>query len=449
MEENGAAPARACIIVPVKGSSSRVPCKNVKLLSGLPLFIHTLKKLSKLSEKYVIYIDTESDAVWQVAVDHNYPCRRLTRDVAFASNATDGHQLLLNSLNMLPQQFEVVCQVLCTAPFLSVETIDASIAMLLQPAPEYDSVCAGSESRMYLWRDNRPLYDVNNIPNSVDLPATFVEGMCMYAITVAAAQRSRRRIGDRPMFFNVSPMEMVDINYESDFELASCIARGLRLKEATYFELLKHKISSEHFADVMVKLGMRHCVIAGLTASMPVTLMGRCKVLTVRELHSGEDPHGIYDSMTLYDACDHGDIVFVNNRCPSYAFFGGINATLAKSKGVSGAIVFGTTRDVAETAAIGMPVYYKDVSPSDILHHGTVESINQATKVETKYGWAELHPEDLIYADSDGIVVVPKQVESKVMEMVIHLAQSESSIVKAAVFLRHSVEQLIEDHGFF
>ena len=57
--------------LPAKGSSSRIESKNMKLLDGKPLFLHTLEKLvnSKLFDD--VYLDTESEDVIEAASEIN------------------------------------------------------------------------------------------------------------------------------------------------------------------------------------------------------------------------------------------------------------------------------------------------------------------------------------------------------------------------------------------
>ncbi len=47
--------------LPVKGTSSRIENKNIKLLDGKPLFLHTLEKLSSCSFIDEVYLDSESE----------------------------------------------------------------------------------------------------------------------------------------------------------------------------------------------------------------------------------------------------------------------------------------------------------------------------------------------------------------------------------------------------
>ena len=80
--------------LPAKGSSSRIESKNMKLLDGKPLFLHTLQKLVDSNLFDEVYLDTESDDVISAASEVD--CRILRRDKALADNKTDGNKMFLN-----------------------------------------------------------------------------------------------------------------------------------------------------------------------------------------------------------------------------------------------------------------------------------------------------------------------------------------------------------------
>lgn len=105
--------------LPAKGSSDRVKNKNLRLLDGKPLFLHTLEKLVNSRIFDEVYLDTESDEIIDLA--KHIDCKIMRRDPNLATNKTDGHQLFLNQVNHTDA--DIVVQVLCTSPFISIETL--------------------------------------------------------------------------------------------------------------------------------------------------------------------------------------------------------------------------------------------------------------------------------------------------------------------------------------
>ena len=84
--------------LPAKGTSSRIESKNIKLLDGKPLFHYTLEKLHQCTFIDEVYLDSESDEIFESAtiIDH-IP---LKRDPKYANNKTDGHLLFYNEASV-------------------------------------------------------------------------------------------------------------------------------------------------------------------------------------------------------------------------------------------------------------------------------------------------------------------------------------------------------------
>ena len=194
--------------LPAKGSSSRIESKNMKLLDGKPLFLHTLEKLvnSKLFDD--VYLDTESEDVIEAASEIN--CKILKRDKSLASNKTDGNKMFLNEVNNVDA--DIYVQVLCTSPFINMDTIKNGIDKVKNDF-SYDSAVLIRKEKQYTWSENGPSYDVENIPNSVDLGDTIIETMGLYIVKKETAIQTQRRIGDKPYLLEATALEAIDVNW--------------------------------------------------------------------------------------------------------------------------------------------------------------------------------------------------------------------------------------------
>lgn len=210
--------------VPAKGSSSRLANKNNLPIFNEPLYIHALKKLLQSHLIDEVYLDTESEEFIRYTQSKGLKCNFLKRNPKLADNRTDGNQLLLNEAKYVSA--DIYVQLLCTSPFIKVETINKGIKTLME-CSEYDSVVAVRREKLYLWNEQGPLYDINCIPNSNTLEDTVIETMGLYMITSAALSQTKRRIGNKPYLLSVSQIEAIDINYPEDYQFAKIVERGL------------------------------------------------------------------------------------------------------------------------------------------------------------------------------------------------------------------------------
>jgi CMP-N-acetylneuraminic acid synthetase len=219
---------RAIAFVHAKGSSERVPKKNLRLLGDRPLVAHAIANARRAHKVDLVVIDSEDDEI--LAVGETAGARPLRRPRELASNATSGDQLAYWQASSFPGSTFVV-QVIPTSPFLRPETIDRAIARL-EEDPALDSVVGVYSDVFYTWRDGRPTYyrADGTLPNSSELGATIFETTGLYANRTAAVLRTRRRMSpERAAPLHVSKVEAVDINTPEDFAFAEIVWRGLQV----------------------------------------------------------------------------------------------------------------------------------------------------------------------------------------------------------------------------
>ncbi|MEK6927919.1 MAG: 6-hydroxymethylpterin diphosphokinase MptE-like protein [Nanoarchaeota archaeon] len=209
--------------VPAKGTSTRVPSKNIRKLGNKPLFLHILDTLIKCDTIDEVYLDSESEEVFNLAKDRKV--KFLKRDISLANNQTDGNQLLLNEASKVDG--DIYVQALPTAPFLSEKSINKAIFNLII-SKENDSVFTVTRNKLYLWNnDGKPAnYDPLHIPNSVNLNETIIETMGFYAIKKEALMIRKSRIGQKPLLWDIPHIEATDIDTIEDFEFAERLIQG-------------------------------------------------------------------------------------------------------------------------------------------------------------------------------------------------------------------------------
>lgn len=426
--------------LPAKGTSSRVQNKNTRIFNGDPFFAFTLKKLLKCDFIDEVYIDSEDENI--LAVGERIGAKVMRRSPELANNATDGNRLFFNEVRQV--EADIYIQALCTSPFIMMNTIKKAVD-LLKSRSDIDTVVLGRKEKLYEWSGNAPTYDIANIPNSADLPDRFFEAMALYVIRADAAKATQRRIGNAPCMIFGDPIELIDVNTPQEFELAEKVAAGILAEENRRLRLLGTFLSSPILSDICDEMGVNAVLSRHFACNLPhQRTIGRARTLEIRPTQPGESPTGIYDALQSYKLVASNDIIVVKNQLPEYAYFGELNMSLAIRSGASAAIIDGVTRDSAATMRSDFPVYSKGVYCRDIKGRGTVKSMNEPIDIDG----VRIDPSSLIFADQDGIVVLPPAHEAEILRRAVEVLVSEKNIL-ADICSDVEIDLLVERNGFF
>ena len=104
------------------------------------------------------------------------------------------------------------------------------------------------------------------------------------------------------------------------------------------------------------------------------------------------------------EQCRPGDVLVVATNSPSTdGLFGELFATALARRGVRGVVLGSGVRDVAELREMGFPAWSTAVSAQ-----GSVKATAGAVNVPVVLGGQRICPGDVVVADDDGVMVVPR-----------------------------------------
>jgi len=111
----------------------------------------------------------------------------------------------------------------------------------------------------------------------------------------------------------------------------------------------------------------------------------------------------------------------------SSAIFGGLLATAVGVAGARGVIVDGYARDAQEILHLEMPTFVKGLLPLDSFGRDEVVEVGRSVTV----AGVRVEQGDLVFADMDGIVVVPAALEDEVITRAFQKVDGEGEVREA------------------
>lgn len=208
----------------MRHNSERVPGKNYRPLAGIPLYHHVIRTLTAVPQISTVVIDTDSNFIVDECRKHFPKVKILLRPDHLRDGNIAMNDVLLNTLEQIDA--DVVLQTHSTNPFLKPATVSAALTLFVEPDRECDSIFSVTRLHARLWDAQiRPVnHDPSVLLRTQDLAPLFIENSCFFIFTPELLRRRNSRIGERPLMFEMAPLEAIDIDTEEDFALAAAIA---------------------------------------------------------------------------------------------------------------------------------------------------------------------------------------------------------------------------------
>ena len=212
------------------------------------------------------------------------------------------------------------------------------------------------------------------------------------------------------------------------------------------FDIAKKELFTALVGDILDKMGFYHQFLPANIKPLSSDMIVIGRAMPVLEADVSCEPSEISNNPKInkpfglmFEALDRlreNEVYICTGASPSYALWGGLMSTRAQFLKASGAVVNGYSRDTNEILKLKFPTFSMGGYAQDQGVRGKV--IDYAIPVE--FEGIRVCPDDIVFGDRDGVLIVPKQVEREAFAGAIEKARAENIVRKALLSGMNTVE---------
>jgi 4-hydroxy-4-methyl-2-oxoglutarate aldolase len=196
-------------------------------------------------------------------------------------------------------------------------------------------------------------------------------------------------------------------------------------EEEVSLRILRERLYTAVVSDVLDRQGLlEQAMSARIRPLEPrMRLVGRAHTVLTADIY--QRPANPYEKeIASVDSLKPGDVmVAATNGSERTCLWGELLSTAARARGAAGALIDGHTRDVARILEMGFPLFCTGFRPVDSSSRSIVVDYD----CPVLCGGVMVSPGDVIFADIDGVVVIPQDRLEETVQAALEKVQAENS----------------------
>jgi regulator of RNase E activity RraA len=203
------------------------------------------------------------------------------------------------------------------------------------------------------------------------------------------------------------------------------------------FALVKQELFTALVGDTLDKMGFLHQFLPPELKPLDPGMVVIGRAMPVLETDVFEEqvknsqlpvmhkPFGL-----MFEALDQlreNEVYICTGSSPMYALWGGLMTIRAIKLKAAGAVVNGVSRDTNQILQLNFPTFSTGTYAQDQGPRGKVIDY----RIAIEWAGIRIHPGDIIYGDRDGVLVVPKEIETEAFVKAFEKARGEKLVLTA------------------
>lgn len=218
---------KSIAIITARGGSKRIPRKNVKEFCGKPILAYSIEAAIESGLFQEVMVSTEDEEIAGLALQYGAKVPFYRSEKTSGDYATTNDVILevLEEYEIRGQHFDIACCLYPTAPFVTAQKLREAFSMLCaSDADTLIPVTAFSypPQRALILKEGRLVFEYPEYMDSrsQDLPPHFHDAGQFYLLKTEAFRRQRKLMVGNILPFEVSELEVQDIDHQTDWEIA-------------------------------------------------------------------------------------------------------------------------------------------------------------------------------------------------------------------------------------
>lgn len=217
-----------CIcIIPARGGSKRIPRKNIKSFLGKPVIAYSIDAALRSGIFEEVMVSTDDEEIAEIARQYgaSVPFMRSSETANDYAGTEDVISEVIERYRALEQEFETICCIYATAPFVKSERLYKAYGKLNENTDAAFSVVSYSYPIQRSLRINKNGYVEMKFPQYLDartqdLEETYHDAGQFYFVKTDSFFKEKTLWCRRTAPIILSELEVQDLDTETDWQLA-------------------------------------------------------------------------------------------------------------------------------------------------------------------------------------------------------------------------------------
>ena len=194
--------------------------------------------------------------------------------------------------------------------------------------------------------------------------------------------------------------------------------------DSELFQLMRAQLFTAIIGDVLDRNGYHRQFLPPECRPLHPAMVVCGRAMTVHEMdlaEFSEPPFGLM--LKALDSLVQDEVYLAAGGSSRYAYWGELMSTAARARGAAGAVLAGPARDTNGILAMNFPTFCYGSYAQDQRGRGKVADF----RIPLKVGAVTVLPGDIVFGDIDGVVILPRAVESDVVGTALEQVRKEKT----------------------